>query len=162
MSPEQARGKEIDARSDLFSFGAVLYQMATGKAPFAGETAAVIFDGILREIPTPASKLNPEVPIELERIIGKALEKDREERYQTARDLLVDLKRLRRQLISGSSSESVAAITTSARTAESRKLAWGLGLAELRTARGDRDASSCPVGSACTSRHSGAEGHTVQ
>jgi eukaryotic-like serine/threonine-protein kinase len=129
MSPEQARGKEIDARSDLFSFGAVLYQMATGKAPFHGETAAVIFDGILRETPTAPSKQNPELPIELERIIGKALEKDREERYQTARDLLVDLKRLRRQLISGSSSESVAAITTSARTAKSRKLVWGLGLA---------------------------------
>jgi serine/threonine protein kinase len=128
MSPEQARGKDIDARSDLFSFGAVLYQMATGKAPFLGETAAVIFDGILREIPTPPSKLNPEVSLELERIIGKALEKDREERYQTARDLLVDLKRLRRQLISGSASESVAAITTSPRTAKSRKFAWGLGL----------------------------------
>jgi serine/threonine protein kinase/Tol biopolymer transport system component len=128
MSPEQARGKDIDARSDLFSFGAVLYQMATGKPPFLGETAAVIFDGILREIPTPPSKLNPEVPLELERIIGKALEKDREERYQNARDLLVDLKRLRRQLVSGSASESAAAITTSPRTAKSRKLAWGLGL----------------------------------
>jgi serine/threonine protein kinase len=128
MSPEQARGKDIDARSDLFSFGAVLYQMATGKPPFLGETAAVIFDGILREIPTPPSKLNPEVPLELERIIGKALEKDREERYQDARDLLVDLKRLRRQLVSGSASESAAAITTSPRTAKSRKLAWRLGL----------------------------------
>src|SRR5882762_2790813 len=131
MSPEQARGKEIDARSDLFSFGAVLYQMATGKAPFAGETAAVIFDGILREIPTPPSKLNPEVPIELERIIGKALEKDREERYQTARDLLVDLKRLRRQLVSDSVSGSVATITTSpkpAMTKKSRRRALGLGL----------------------------------
>ena len=128
MSPEQARGKDIDARSDLFSFGAVLYQMTTGKPPFLGETAAVIFDGILREIPTPPSKLNPEVPLELERIIGKALEKDREERYQNVRDLLVDLKRLRRQLVSGSASESAAAITTSPRTAKSRKLAWGLGL----------------------------------
>lgn len=128
MSPEQARGKELDARSDLFSFGAVLYQMASGRAPFFGETAAVIFDGILRETPTPVSKLNPDVPPELERIIGKALEKDREERYQTARDLLVDLKRLRRQLVSGSASGSVAAITASPRTAKSRKLAWGLEL----------------------------------
>jgi serine/threonine protein kinase/Tol biopolymer transport system component len=128
MSPEQARGKNLDARSDLFSFGAVLYQMATGKAPFLGETVAVIFDGILRETPTPPSKLNPDVPPELERIIGKALEKDREERYQTARDLIVDLRRLRRQLISGSASGSVAAITTSPTIAKSRKLAWSLGL----------------------------------
>jgi serine/threonine protein kinase len=128
-SPEQARGKEIDARSDLFSFGAVLYQMVTGRAPFLGETAAVIFDGILRETPTPPSKLTPGVPIELERMIAKALEKDREERYQTARDLLVDLKRLRRQLVSASASESVAAIPTPASTAKSRKIAWGLGSA---------------------------------
>jgi serine/threonine protein kinase/Tol biopolymer transport system component len=129
MSPEQARGKEIDARSDLFSFGAVLYQMVTGKAPFLGETVAVIFDGILRETPTPPSRPNPDVPPELDRIIGKALEKDREERYQTARDLLVDLKRLRRQLVSGSASGSVTAVTTSPRMAKGRKLAWGFGLA---------------------------------
>lgn len=128
MSPEQARGKDTDARSDLFSFGAVLYQMATGRAPFLGETAAVIFDGILRETPPPPSKLNPDVPPELERIIGKALEKDREERYQTAKDLLVDLKRLRRQLVSGSSSGSVAPIATAANATKSKKLAWAAGL----------------------------------
>jgi Tol biopolymer transport system component/predicted Ser/Thr protein kinase len=96
MSPEQVRGDELDARSDLFSLGVVLYEMATGRRPFTGKTTGLVLEAILNQTPTPARQSNPRLPIELERILGKALEKDRELRYQSARELRADLLRLKR------------------------------------------------------------------
>jgi eukaryotic-like serine/threonine-protein kinase len=101
MSPEQARGEDLDARTDLFSFGAALYEMAAGQLAFPGNTTAVIHDAILNRTPVPASKLNPQIPLDLERIIDKSIEKDRKLRYQTASDLRADLKRLKRDTSSG-------------------------------------------------------------
>jgi eukaryotic-like serine/threonine-protein kinase len=130
MSPEQARAKELDSRTDLFSFGAVLYEMATGLVPFYGESAATIYDGILNRDPIPPTEINREVPAKLEEIIHKALEKDRDLRYQHASEMRADLQRMKRDTVSGRQATPAAAVdrTPSARRFRQprRKMFYGL------------------------------------
>jgi len=139
MSPEQARGEDLDARSDLFSFGAILYQMATGKLPFEGSTSAVVFQGILDRNPRPATEINPSIPFKLGEIIDKALEKDADLRYQTAAEIRSDLKRLKRDTTGHGSQPGIAAASSSssiaAAQASSPAVLPSSGVAILETAK---------------------------
>lgn len=136
MSPEQVRGEELDARSDLFSLGTVFYEMATGRQAFSGNTSGILFEAILNRTPVPALRINPDLPLELESVLHKSIEKDRDVRYQTAADLRGDLKRLKRDTESGRSASFASAASTAqsagtaARDRGARKF-WLLGLGAI-------------------------------
>jgi serine/threonine protein kinase len=147
MSPEQVRVKELDARTDLFSFGAVLYEMATGALPFLGESTGVIFDGIMNRAPLSSLRLNPDLPPKLEDIVNKALEKDRDLRYQHASEIRADLKRLRRE----TESERIAAETSASTSAMG-----GASAPQVDIAASPTPSSSSAVFIAEARRHRGA------
>jgi tetratricopeptide (TPR) repeat protein/predicted Ser/Thr protein kinase len=131
MSPEQALGKDLDARSDLFSFGVMLYEMATGSAPFHGETAAAIFNDLLNKAPAPVARLNTTIPAKLQDIIDKLLEKDPALRYQSAREVLSDIRRLRRDSDSSRSAPALLASTAAGPVQRKRRMFWAVAIAVL-------------------------------